>query len=190
MARPESPAMVAMREQVAAQLRKARAHFEQGKQEFEAGNIVKASSAVALAISFDPKNTEFQALHEKVQRAARKTQASHFVAQAESAEGFANLREALAMYRKAIDYGTESGKAYYRAVILARKLEEGEDKRASLDMLRKASRFEPDNADVRFALGLLYIELDLKLNARRELEHVLKVKKDHPEAKEALKRVK
>lgn len=182
--------MAAMREQLAAQFRKARAHYEQGKKEFEAGNIVKASSALALAISFDPKNAEFQTLHEKVQREARKSQASHFIALADSAEGFANQREALAMYRKAIDYGTESGKAYFRAVVLARKLEEGENKRTSLEMLRKASRFEPDNADIRMGLGNLYLELDLKLNARREFEHVLKVKKDHPEAKEALKRVK
>ena len=68
--------------------------------------------------------------------------------------------------------------------------EEGDNKRAILDLLRKAARFDPASLDIHMALGNLYAELDLKLNARREFELVLQAKKDHAEAKEALKKLK
>ena len=65
----------------------------------------------------------------------------------------------------------------------------GDQRRLMLDLLRKAVKYEPDQPDYRVALGNLYADLDMQLNARREYDHALRVKKDHAEAKEAIKRL-
>jgi curved DNA-binding protein CbpA len=189
MARPASKALVEAREQIAGQLRRARQHYDQARIELDAGNIQKAASNLQLAVTYDPKNADIAALAAKVQKESRKAQAGSFISQAEGAESFANFREALSLYRKAIDYGTENAKAYVRAASLIKKVEEGDQRRLMLDLLRKAVKYEPDQPDYRVALGNLYADLDMQLNARREYDHALRVKKDHAEAKEAIKRL-
>jgi curved DNA-binding protein CbpA len=189
MARPASKALVEAREQIAGQLRRARQHYDQARADLDAGNIQKAASNLQLALTYDPKNADIAALAAKVQRESRKAQAGSFISQAEGAESFANFREALSLYRKAIDYGTENAKAFVRAASLIKKVEEGDQRRLMLDLLRKAVKYEPDQPDYRVALGNLYADLDMQLNARREYDHALRVKKDHAEAKEAIKRL-
>jgi tetratricopeptide (TPR) repeat protein len=177
-----------MRAALQERLKKARTQFEEGKKELAEGNVMKASAALQLASSYDPQNEEYAQVARQAQAQARKLQSKQFVTQAEAAESYQNLKDALAWYRKAVEYGTEEGKAHYRAAMISRKLEP-EEKRAQLDLLRNAVRLSPGQPDFHLALGQLYAELDMRLNARRELEAVLKVRKDHAEAREALKRL-
>jgi tetratricopeptide (TPR) repeat protein len=186
--RPESAVVAQMRAALQERLAKARAQFEQGKREMAEGNVMKASAALQLASSYDPQNEEYAQIARQAQAQARKVQSKQFITQAEAAESYQNLKDALAWYRKAVEYGSDDGKAYYRAAMISRKLEP-EEKRAHLELLRNAVRFSPGQPDFHLALGQLYAELDMKLNARRELEAVLKVRKDHVEAREALKRL-
>ena len=77
-----------------------------------------------------------------------------------------------------------------RLVRLARlvRTEESNDREA-LALLRKAVLKSPNVIEYRMALGELYKELGLKLNARREFQAVLALDKGHDAAKAALKEV-
>lgn len=180
-----SKAMADMRKKLRANLRRARNLFEEAEQHMEAGAVMKAASAYTMAATFDPKNTVYQEAAESAQRAARKIQAKNFVQLAESAESFANLREALANYQKAVEYEVEEPRPYYRLGVLLRRIEE--DHRAALEHFRTAVKMAPNNLEFRLALGELYADLGLKVNAQGQFKRVLSIDKSNAKAKAALK---
>lgn len=180
-----SKAMGDMRKQLRRRLKRAKELHAEGLEHLEAGNVLKAASALEMATSFDPRNKEYKAAADKARKAARKQQAKSFVALAESAESFANTREAIAHYQKAVDYEVEEARPYYRLGVLLHRVEN--DSRAALEQLRVAVSKAPTNIDYRMALGELYAELGLKVNAEGQYKRVLAMDKDHAEAKAALK---
>jgi len=177
--------MAEMRKKMRGQLRRARDLYEEGQAHLEAGAIMKATSAFTMAKSFDPKNPVYAKAAAEAQRKARKLQAKNFVTLAESAESFANLREALANYQKAVEYEVEEARPYYRLGVLLRRIEE--DHRAALDHFRTAVQKDPDNVEFRLALGELYADLGLKVNAQGQYKRVLAIDKGNDKAKAGLK---
>ena len=180
-----SKTMAEMRKRLRRQLKRAKGLYEEGQKHMEAGAVMKANSAFTMALSFDPKNEVYKAAADKAQRAARKIQAKNFVALAEGAESFANLREALANYQKACEYEVDEARPYYRLGVLLRRIEE--DHRAALDHFRIAVQKEPTNVEFRLALGELYADLGLKVNAQGQFKRVLALDKGNDKAKAALK---
>ena len=180
-----SKAMADMRKKLRKQLRRARDLYEEGQKHMEAGAVMKAASALTMAATFDPKNKEYVQAAADAQRAARKIQAKNFVQLAESAESFANLREALANYQKAVEYQVEEARPYYRLGVLLRRIEE--DHRAALEHFRTAVKMAPKNLEFRLALGELYADLGLKVNAQGQFKRVLSLDKGNEKAKAALK---
>ena len=180
-----SKAMAQMRKQLRSQLKRARGMYEEGLEHMENGEIVKAASALTMATSFDPKNPDYKEAASKAQRAARKLQAKNFVQLAESAESFANLREALVNYQKAVEYEVEEARPYYRLGVLLRRVEE--DHRAALEHFRVAVQKDPKNLEFRQALGELYADLGLKVNAQGQFKRILVLDKGNEKAKAALK---
>jgi len=180
-----SKAMAQMRKQLRGQLKRARELYDEGVQHLEAGAVLKASSALSMASSFDPRNEEYKAKADEALRAARKIQAKNYVTLAESAESFANLREALANYQKAVDYEVDDARPYYRLGVLLRRVED--DHRAALDHFRTAVSKAPENVEFRLALGELYADLGLKVNAQGQFKRVLAIDKSNDKAKAGLK---
>ena len=181
----KNKAMDEVRNQVIRRLKKARRYFLDGKADYEAGNVLKAVSTLALATTYDPKNEEYKVLSQQVQQEARKIQSKQFVAAAESAEGFANWREAQANYEKAVEYGTDVARAYYRLGVLVKRNDD--DRRTALRHMRQAVTLSPDTIEFRMGLAELFGELGLKINARAQYEKILTLQKGHPEAKAGLK---
>ncbi len=169
-------------------LKKARRHYQEAIAHHEAGRIMKANSAIQLARTFDGKNADIARLADLYQREARKLQSKSYVAAAESADSFANYREALSNYRKAVDYGTDHARSHYRLGLLTKRVDE--DRREALKHMRSAIMMEPDNIEFRMGIGELYEELGLTVNAKAQYERVLKLDKFHPDAKERLKKFK
>ncbi len=180
-----SKAIADMRKSLRVQLRRAREMFAEGDEHMEAGAIMKAASAYTMAATFDPKNEEYREAAESAQREARKLQAKNFVQLAESAESFANLREALANYQKAVEYEVDEARPYYRLGMLLRRIEE--DHRAALEHFRTAVKKAPNNIEFRLALGELYADLGLKVNAQGQFKRVLAMDKTNEKAKAALR---
>jgi tetratricopeptide (TPR) repeat protein len=180
-----SKAIAQMRKNLRVQIKRAREMYAEGEKYLEEGSVMRAASAFTMATSFDPRNVEYREAAKNAQRAARKIQAKNFVQLAESAESFANLREALVNYQKAVDYGVEEARPYYRLGVLIRRIEE--DHRAALDHFRAAVKKEPRNLEFRQALGELYADLGLKVNAQGQFKRILSLDKGNSKAKAALK---
>lgn len=183
-----SKAMTEMKKQVVQRLKKARRYYLDGKADYESGNVLKAVSTLALATTYDPKNKTYRDLADRVQAEARKLQSKQFVAAAESAESFANWREAQANYEKAVEYGTDVARAYYRLGVLV--LRHDQDQRTALAHFRQATVLDPSHIETRLALGQLYADLGLKVNARAQFDRVLAVDKGNADAKAAIKALK
>jgi curved DNA-binding protein CbpA len=177
-----------MREQVLARMKRARRLFLDGKQALEEGNPLKAASALAMAVTYDPKNAEYVALAERARKEARKIQAGQFISVAENAESFGNWKEALSNWQQAVEFGSPDPRAHFRMGVLLKRVEE--DLRGALAAVRESVRLSPDNIEFRLSLGELYTEAGLSINARAQYEHVLKLDKSNAKAKEGLKSLK
>ncbi|MCK6507767.1 hypothetical protein L6R53_31110, partial [Myxococcota bacterium] len=174
-----------VRGQVQGQLAKARAFFEQGRADYQAGRVIKAAGALELAVQFDPANDEYRALLETAKRESRGARIGLLIHQGEQAESYQQAKQAIHAYREAVALEPDSGKVYYRLAKLVRREEEND--REALNLLRDAVLKDPDVVEYRLALGELYKELGLKLNARREFTEILKRDKGHEGAKAGLK---
>jgi len=183
---PPGPADV-LRDRLIDQLARAKRYYEAGKEDMDAGHWLKAAGALYLAVKFDPRNPEYRALHEEAQRRANQTRAAQYIALAENAESYRNIREAVLNYQKAVECEPDEGLAFYRLAELLRAFEE--DPRGALCNYRRAVEKEPGNIRYRMALGNMYSELNMKNNAVREFQAVLRMDARHAEAKAALKRV-
>ena len=181
-------AMADVRKRVIARLKKARLYHREAVKHYEEGRIMKANSAIQLARTYDGRNAEIAQLCEQYQGEARKLQSKGFVAAAESADSFANYREALQNYRKAVEYGTDNARAHYRLGLLTKRVDE--DRREALKHMREAIKMSPDSIEFRMGIGELYEELGLAVNARAQYKRVLELDKFHPDAKERLKGLK
>ena len=182
---PPGPAQV-LRDRLIDQLSRAQRYYEQGQKDMDAGQWVKASSSLYLAVKFDPRNPEYRALHAEAKTRANGIRAAQFIALAENAESYRNIREAVSNYQKAVECEPQQGLAYYRLAELQRAFEE--DPRGALRNYRRAVEKEPESIRYRMALGNMYAELDMKNNAVREFEAVLRLDPKHADAKQGLKK--
>jgi tetratricopeptide (TPR) repeat protein len=167
-------------------LKKARRYYIVAQKDYEEGRVVKAASAMHLAVQHDPKNEEYKELFARYQEESKDAQAAKFVVVAEQAESFHRIPEALQHYRKAVSYDPSDGKVFYRLGMLV-QVHEG-DHREALKLLRSAVEKSPDNIQYRMSLADLYYEMNMGLNARREYEAVLKLDPKHAAASKGLKK--
>lgn len=172
-------------EQLEQGVRKAITFFQAGKADYAAGQVIRASSSLALAVEFDPSNDEYRELYEKVKDEARVARIGMLIVQGEQAESYQQLKQAIHAYRQALELDPDEGKVFYRLARLVR-LDENDDREA-LNLLRQAVLRSPGVADYRLALGELYKELGMRLNAKREFQTILDADKGHEAAKAALK---
>jgi curved DNA-binding protein CbpA len=163
--------MSQLRDQVRGRVSRAKQYFEQGRKDYEEGKVSAAVSSLHLAVQFDPKNAEYQALYKQARREARTRQAEELLVTAENAESFQNYREAIAFYEKAAKLDPPGGLVFYRLGMLIRRVEQ--DPRRALQLIRTAVNKSPERMEFRLDLADLYTELGMALNARREYQHVL-----------------
>lgn len=183
--RAVSKAMLEMRAQLKERLQKAAALHAEGVAARAEGNVLKASNAFSMALTYDPKNEQYKLDAEEGKKAARLHQARQAIAAAENAESFANHRQAHDSYRRAIEYGLRDARAYYRLGVLTKKLDE--DVKGAMQHLRQAVALDGDNLEFRLTLAELYTEAGMATSARAQYEHILSVDKTNSKAKESLK---
>jgi Flp pilus assembly protein TadD len=182
------PVLDRVRAQLAEQMTKARAYYETGKQDLEAGNFSKAEGNLYLATTFDPRNAGYARLLAIAKQRAGEGRARAYVAQAESEESYARPKEALALYRKAVDCDPPEGVAFFRTGKLL--ISQENDERGAVAMFRKAVQKEPSNAAYRMALAEVYERNGLSANALREATAALASDGGNEAAKSMVKRLK
>ena len=176
-----------LRAQARGQNQRAKRYFEQGKKDYDEGNISKAVSSLHLAVQFDKDNREYRALYELARSEASESAAVQAVQSGESAESFQNYREAMHHYQRACDLNPDDGLPFYRLALLTLKIEQ--DNRTALGLLRTAVGKSPRNVEIRLKLAELYGVLGMNLNARREYQTVLSIDKNNARAKAGYRNV-
>lgn len=183
--RAVSKAMLEMRAQLKERLQKAATLHAEGVAARAEGQVLKASNAFSMALTYDPKNEQYKTDAEEAKKAARLHQARQAIAAAENAESFANHRQAHDGYRRAIEFGLREARAFYRLGVLTKKLDE--DTKAAVQHLRQAVALDGDNLEYRLTLAEMYTEAGMATSARAQYEHILSVDKTNSKAKESLK---
>ncbi len=188
---PPSPSNVAvnkLRSQIAEQLARAKAYYETGLEDFNAGRYSKAESGLYLAMRYDARNQAYADLFKQAQHKALQLRCVTLLSMGQQAEQYGNTRDALTHYRKAVECEPDEGTAYFRLAQLQRQQEE--EPRECLALLRKAAQKEPKRAEFRVALGELYNELKMGQNALREAQAAVELEPKNDKAKALLKHLK
>lgn len=176
-----------VRQQLAEQFGKARAHFQAGQAEAAAGNWVQAESTLYLATRYDPKNATYAAAYQVAVTNAKRIRAVQYLNLADQAESVARVSEAIEHLRKAVECDPAEGTAFFRLGKLLAEYEN--DRRGAVDMLRRAVQKSPEKATWRMALAELYESLGLRANALRETRALLELEPKNDKAKAMLKRL-
>ena len=184
---PRARAMKKLREKAKGRSSRSRRYFQQGQEDYNAGNISKAVSSLHLAVQFDPENKEYRALYELARSEASSSRSVQFVQAGESAESFQNYKEAMHNYQRACEQNPADGLPFFRLAMLTLRIDQ--DKRGALTHLRKAATKSSRNVEIRLALADLYADLGMGLNARREYQTVLKIDKTNTRARTGLRNV-
>lgn len=158
-------------------LRKGRYHYLTGKAEYEAGAVIRAATSLALAVSCEPGNEQYELLlrfvrarADEVAAARRLKKAAGLVVAGEHAESMDRARQAQGMYTQAIEHGSTNPQAFFRLAILTRR-HDGE-LRTALKLLRRATALQPDTLEYMTELASLYDELGFTINARGQRERI------------------
>ena len=176
-----------LRAQARGQNQRAKRYFDQGKKDYDEGNISKAVSSLHLAVQFDKDNREYRALYELARSEASESAAVQAVQAGESAESFQNYREAMHHYQRACDMNPDDGLPFFRLAMLTIRIEQ--DQRKALKLLRTAASKSPRNVEIRLSLAELYGQLGMNLNAKREYQTVLSMDKNNARAKAGYRNV-
>lgn len=181
----ESRVVQQIREQVRERQERAKAYYETGKADLEAGRAVKAATVLALAVQLDPRNEVYQRLLDEAKGKSKINQLETLLKQAKEYDDKMNPAAALHHIKLALEYDPPDATLWYRVAVATRDQEK--DARKAVNFLRKAVEKAPDNLDYRLALADLYMELKLELNARREYQAVLERDKKNEKARKVLK---
>lgn len=168
-----NPVVEKMKQQVAAQLSKARGYFDAGKEDYDAGRYGKAEASLYLAMKCDPNNSEYAALYKDASARARSARIATHLQQAEQAEQYGSYRDAILHLQKVVEADPPDGLPWFKLATLVQK-QDGDD-RAALQHLRKAVQKEPHNLEFRLALGDVYVGLGMGANAVREAQAALAI---------------
>ncbi len=182
------PGMQRVHRQIVERLRKARHYHKSALKQAEEMNWIGAASNIYLAMQFDPQEESYRDLWAEYDPKSREQMAQQFIAVAENAVSYHNLKAAIYNYRKACDVNPPQAEPFYQLAVLQSQSEEDNDERDILRLLRKAVDKQPDSTKYRLKLAAYYLELDLVANARREYQEVIRREPDSSEGKSGLRR--
>lgn len=182
------PGIDKVRKQIQRKLARARRYHRQSEEAAAEGNWAKAASSAYLASRYQPENALYRQKFEEYDPKAREQLARQAIQAAESAESYHNAKAAIQHYEKACEADPPFGLPFYRLAELKKR--EDEEHHDVLRLLRTAVEKEPKKIRYRLALAELYLEEDLRANARREFQTILGMDPSNKEAKAGMKKVK
>jgi curved DNA-binding protein CbpA len=165
--------------------RKAKTFFEAGMAAFKKERWLEAAGSVRLALAFDPDNEVFKSEFADVQRKAHEERARVLLKEADGCYELGDYKEALRAYEEALHYRPFDAELAYKTARLSWKL--GADLRKAKEYAMAACELVPDNGTYHRVLGQIYKAAGLAANAKRELQHALRLDSSDAEAKQELK---
>jgi curved DNA-binding protein CbpA len=168
--------------------RKARLYFEQGVAARDRERWVEAAQHLRLALACDPRNEAYRGIFGEVAERANALRADRYKREADSHFELGDYHEAYQDYEQALHFRPFDAEMNHRAAKLAWRSEN--DLKAAKEYAARACETSPDVAVFRRTLGQVYAAAELHANARRELEHALRLDPTDEEAKQELRNVK
>ncbi len=165
---------------------KAKAFYEQGGKQLKDGKSLAAAASLKLAMTYDPSEERYRQLYEQAVDNSRTMTADGFFKRAIFEESVGRFEAAAKLYQRAADIHPKA--AYMRRA--AEALMGCSELAKAKEYATQAVHFEPTSVEARLTLAQVYLALDLKKNARREVDMVLKLEPGNPDAKSLLKKVK
>jgi curved DNA-binding protein CbpA len=150
------------------------------------GERAQAIAALKAARELDPRRPEIGQKLVELEREAARSRSQLAIRSAREHEEKGELEPALKIYSQALQMDSTNAAAAAAAARCASAL--GDTRQASTFAAR-AVELTPDDIEMRMLLARAFVELGFKAKAKAELTRVLKLKKDHEEARALLKRV-
>jgi curved DNA-binding protein CbpA len=165
--------------------RKAKTFFESGMAAFKKERWLEAAGSIRLALAFDPDNEVFKSEFAAVQRKAHEERARVLLKEADGCYELGDYKEALRAYEDALHYRPFDAELAFKTARLSWKL--GGDLRKAKEYAMAACELAPEHAAYHRVLGQIYKAAGLAANAKRELQHALRLDSSDAEAKQELK---
>jgi len=173
--------------QMERRLGRAQRFYDEGIAHYENESWTSAFNSLQLAVTYDPKNSDYRAAFEIADEKLREVKAEQRWKRGYIQESLGNIKEALEAYIAAADAWPRSD---YYAHIAELFLKYDEDLRQAADLAQKAVDAEPENVDYLQLLGRVYMRAKLKAKAVAVYEQIKKLEPKNADAKKALKALK
>ncbi len=164
---------------------KAKAFFASGVAAFEEERWFEASSAVRLAIAYDPWNEDYKQRFAQVQRKAHEARALQLIKEGDASLELRDYKAALRAFEEAIHFRPSDAELLHRAGRLA--WHTGGDLRQAKEWAQTAVEIAPEKSVYHRVLGQIYKAAGLEANARRELQAALERDPMDEEARDELR---
>jgi curved DNA-binding protein CbpA len=170
---------------VAERRAKAKSFFEAGMVAFSEERWLEAAGSLRLAVAFDPANAIYRQRFGEIQPKVHAVRFEQLAREADGALAYRDRADALRLFEEALHYKPFDARVNHTAARLAWLV--AEDLRRAKEYAARACESEPENAEYRKTLGMIYKAAGLRANARRELERALRLDPKDAEARSELK---
>jgi curved DNA-binding protein CbpA len=170
---------------VAERRARAKTFFEAGMAASADERWLEAAGSLRLAIAFDPANATYRERFGEIQIRAHALRFEQLVKEADGALTYKDRGEALRIFEEALHFKPFDARVNHTAARLAWVI--AGDLRKAKEYAARACETEPEHAEYRKTLGLIYKAAGLRANARRELERALRLDPKDVEARTELK---
>jgi curved DNA-binding protein CbpA len=164
---------------------KAKSFFEAGMVAFGEQRWLEAAGSLRLAVAFDPANPIYRQRFGEIQPKVHAVRFEQLAREADGALAYKDRGEALRLFEEALHFKPFDPRVNHTAARLAWLV--AADLRRAKEYAARACESEPEHAEYRKTLGLIYKAAGLHANARRELERALRLDPKDAEARSELK---
>jgi tetratricopeptide (TPR) repeat protein len=160
---------------------------QRGRESLARGHLKEALAGFRTAAALDARDADLVRLIEDTQGKVDQGEAERLFQEGVAAEGKKDFPVALERFRRAMELRPSNGRYVER---VARKLLYQEEAFTEAKKLAdRAVQLQPNDADARATLARAYLQAGLKGKAKKELETVLQLNKEHKFAKSQMKRL-
>jgi len=172
---------------VSRNLTKAETYYAEGMKLYTEERFVQAAASLQLALTFDPHNDIYRQAFERVNDKAKQVRAEQIWKRGVMADSIGQSREALALYREALEYWRRHD---YLARTAELMLSMNEDLNQAAELARLAGEAAPQKVDYLLLLGRIYEQASLTKRALATYERALQLDPKSEAAKKAVRALK
>jgi hypothetical protein len=165
----------------------ARRHMEAAAKGRQQGDVQAVAAELRQALALLPDDAALKRAYEDAQRAADEASAQQHAKRAQTEESSERWEEAARSWRRVAQARASDHAAHDRAA--ACFLKAGTEVRDAVSLAKRACELAPDCAKYKATLANAYFTAGLPKNAKREIEHALKIEPEDAGFKALAKKI-